>query len=236
MCNRVYLNVSYLEKEEVKKLGAKWNPERKQWYYIGKPEDYIKFAKWLFNIETHERIMILCDYVYIIEGKRECWKCGKETKVIGIGIEKFIEIYDTDEEDEEGNPIYGIKIQGFDNEKELYIGWCDEEKEIPSFLLKYLKENYTVKTGFSRIAGRSFANHCEHCGAIQGNNYIFDEFDTPFSLTECNFEKNIEKIKELKIKKIKLKENIGINFSYGISGDEYLYLKYGKVEEITIEN
>ena len=49
MNNLLYLNVPYSEKEEAKKLGAKWNPEKKKWYYNGNPENYIKFAKWLFK-------------------------------------------------------------------------------------------------------------------------------------------------------------------------------------------
>lgn len=30
---RIYLNVKYAEKEEAKKLGARWCPEKKSWYY-----------------------------------------------------------------------------------------------------------------------------------------------------------------------------------------------------------
>ena len=31
---RIYLNVPYEEKEEAKKLGAKWDPGRKKWYFL----------------------------------------------------------------------------------------------------------------------------------------------------------------------------------------------------------
>ena len=37
------LNVPFNEKDEVKKLGARWNPDIKKWY-IHKREDYYKFA------------------------------------------------------------------------------------------------------------------------------------------------------------------------------------------------
>ena len=40
------LNVPFNEKDEVKKLGARWNPDIKKWY-IHKREDYYKFAKWM---------------------------------------------------------------------------------------------------------------------------------------------------------------------------------------------
>ena len=29
---RVYLSVPYEEKDEAKKLGAKWNPQKQKWY------------------------------------------------------------------------------------------------------------------------------------------------------------------------------------------------------------
>lgn len=235
MNNLLYLNVPYSEKEEAKKLGAKWNPEKKKWYYNGNPANYVKFAKWLFNIEKQAEITILMDSIYIIEAKRICWKCKKETTVVGIAAEKFITIYDTECDDDNGNPIYNSEIIGFDDTtKGLYITWSDEEKDFPDFLLKYLKENYNVKTGFSSVVGKTFANFCEHCNALQGNNFLFHEVDSPFDLMECSLEGNIEKVKNLKIKKIKLENNIPIDFSFGFSGEEYLYLKYGNIEEIKL--
>lgn len=232
----LYLNVPYSEKEEAKKLGAKWNPEEKKWYYTGNLENYINFAKWLFDIKEQEEITIITDSIYIIESKIFCWKCKKETTIIGLAIEKFIRIYDTECEDEDENPIYEFNMIGFNNnDRGLYVTWIDDEKYFPSFLLNYLKKNYNVKTGFSKIAGKTFANYCEHCNIIQGNNYIFDEFDTPFSLTKDTFEDNIKKIKSMKIKKINLKNNLILNFSYSISGDEYLFLEYGNIEEIIIK-
>lgn len=235
MYNKLYLNVPYEEKEEAKKLGAKWNPNRKQWYYSGKPSEYIKFAKWLFDIETCSGVTIICDNIYILEAKMQCWKCKKEISVVGLGIEKFIEIYDTEENDEYGNPIYEERVFGFNNEKELYVTWVENEKECPNFLLKFLKENYNVKVGFSQIVGKTFANHCPNCNALQGNFFVFEEIDSPFSLLEGSEEGNIEKIQKMKIKKIKLDENFKSDFSYGFTGNEYLYLKYGKVEEINLD-
>ncbi len=44
--NRYYIKCPYKEKEEVKKLGAKWDSERKQWYYTD-PRNANLFQKWL---------------------------------------------------------------------------------------------------------------------------------------------------------------------------------------------
>ena len=48
---RIYANVPFKEKEEAKSLGAKWDAERKQWYFnydISLVDDnkYIKIRKW----------------------------------------------------------------------------------------------------------------------------------------------------------------------------------------------
>ena len=32
--DKIYLNVQYAEKEDAKKLGAKWNPKKKKWYIM----------------------------------------------------------------------------------------------------------------------------------------------------------------------------------------------------------
>lgn len=47
--NRYYINCPYKDKEEVKKLGAKWDSERKQWYYTDSRNSGL-FQKWLPKI------------------------------------------------------------------------------------------------------------------------------------------------------------------------------------------
>lgn len=81
------LNVPYIEKDKVKKLGANWNPELKKWYVKNK-EDYYKFVSW---IEPYGN-MVAIDELYLIEGIQKCFRCGKETRVIGFGIDKHFSI------------------------------------------------------------------------------------------------------------------------------------------------
>lgn len=42
---RVNLKVPFAEKDEAKKLGARWDPARKLWYVDGK-DDLTPFARW----------------------------------------------------------------------------------------------------------------------------------------------------------------------------------------------
>jgi hypothetical protein len=39
-----FLNVPYSEKDQAKKLGARWNPEKKKWYCYGSTNN---FKRWL---------------------------------------------------------------------------------------------------------------------------------------------------------------------------------------------
>lgn len=46
---KIYLNVPYEEKEEAKKLGAKWDNAEKSWYCTISPGENNKFKKWIPN-------------------------------------------------------------------------------------------------------------------------------------------------------------------------------------------
>lgn len=81
---RLFLNVPYSEKDEAKALGAKWNPKEKKWYINVPQEEYVKFSKWI--LRKSEDVIIATENLYIVEGARACWRCGKETKVVGLGI------------------------------------------------------------------------------------------------------------------------------------------------------
>ena len=82
----LFLNVPYGDKDEAKRLGARWNPELKRWY-VQKREDYPKFSKWILN----QGFIVVCDALYVLEGRQKCFRCGKETRVIGFALENFFE-------------------------------------------------------------------------------------------------------------------------------------------------
>ena len=83
----ILLNVPFSEKDEAKKLGAWWNPELKKWYVKDRNE-YIKLKKW---ISPRDSFFVVCDHLYIIQGENTCFKCGQKTRVIGYGIESYME-------------------------------------------------------------------------------------------------------------------------------------------------
>ena len=223
----LYLDVPYSEKEEAKKLGAKCNPKIKIWFADTPREKYVNFSKWI--LKDTDEALIATEYLYIIEGKRECWKCGKSTPIIGLGIGEFIHIFgESDKID------FEIIEDRIDIGEEVHLAWTNDENKIPAKLLNYLKEHYPVKTGYSNtVEGNYFANHCMHCGAIQGNWFIFDEPDSP--LSSCiDGDELIERMRRLTIKLIPIEDDLQLDWDIAFCSNDFAYLKYGKVVELIL--
>ena len=79
---RTELDVPFSHKDEAKALGAKWDRTKKIWYVPSgvNPEP---FAEWLPGVDRSDPS---APYIYLVLGKRECWKCHKETSVAAFGI------------------------------------------------------------------------------------------------------------------------------------------------------
>ncbi len=226
---RLFLNVPYNEKEEAKSLGAKWNATVKKWYVDLQPEEYVKFAKWIMK-DTDDAI-IATEYIHIIESVRECWKCKRLTRVIGLGIGEFIHIYG-----EIDDPQYEYIQDYIESGEEVSLAWVDKEDDVPPKLLSYIKDNYSVKTGYSKTIGeKCFANHCDCCGAIQGNWFLFNEPDSPLSSCAEGGEL-INRMKKIKVKGIPIDDNIQLNWNIGLCSNDYAYLKYGQYEELILSS
>lgn len=224
---KLYLNVPYAEKDEAKALGAKWNAKVKKWYIDVQPDEYVKFSKWILK-DTDDAI-IATEYIFVVESKQRCWKCGNATTVIGLGIGEFVHIYE-----EADAPQYEIIEEYFDSGEELHLAWVSSEDDIPLALLSYLKQNYSVQTGYSKtIGGKCFANHCECCGALQGNWFLFNEPDSVLS-PGIGGNELVERMSKLKIKGIPIEDDLQLNWSVGFCSNDYAYLRYGEFEELVL--
>lgn len=206
------LNVDYAEKDEARALGAKWNPELKRWYVDDK-NNYPKFKKWI--LKEKDSAVVVFDYFYIIEGKHNCFKCGKETKVIGFGLENYIQIYNDEE---------SISQSGF----ERFSGEINIASSIEPLspeLLAYLKEKYNYYLGYSKTTKSDYyANHCNYCNVLQGDFYLFNEIDSPFSVD------SIERAKGLILHKIILKNDLILEADIGYGSEDHLIKDYGQID------
>ncbi|MBR1723979.1 MAG: hypothetical protein IJ723_03035 [Ruminococcus sp.] len=207
------LDVPYEEKDEAKALGAQWKPEYKKWsVFFGK--DYKKFDRW---IPKDKGNIILCDYVYLIVGMHECFRCRKHTPVIGLGVEKFFVICDN----ADGSSIYKFNNDG--------IHICPFPSGMPNSITGYVAEKYNLRYDYSKTVRYSYlANHCSHCGIIQGDFYLFDEVDTPFFITEPS------DVKKLSFYKYKLPYDVICDASISYGSEDYLLKEYADVKDLIL--
>ena len=64
----LYLNVPYSEKDEAKRLGARWNPRVRKWFVDLPREQYARFAKWI--LRDTDGATIATEYLYLVEGRQ----------------------------------------------------------------------------------------------------------------------------------------------------------------------
>lgn len=211
--HRLYLNVPYSQKDEAKRLGAKWDGTVKKWYCDTRVayksiEGYFPFMRWILGDKNE--VFIARKNLYILESKKTCWRCKKQTKVVALGVRLFVNFEEDDGE------IYiddGYYYEHVGELQVICLAWVDNEEQIPPVLLKHLKENYNVKMAYSRTAGKCFANHCEHCGSIQGNYYLFSETDSPFMLEGISPGKFKEKIENLLLLDIAISDDLILDWT-----------------------
>ena len=211
----LYLDVPFSQKDEAKALGAGWNPEKKKWYVKDK-SNYHKFQKWIITDNKDGRIVV-CDYFYLVEGLRVCFKCEKPIKVVGFGIENFISFYDS-----EAYKYYKY----YDGE----IHIAEHFEPLPEVLLDYLKRTYNYYYGYSKATDSNYyGNHCNHCGILQGNFYLYNEVESPF------FVNNIEKSKSLKLYRIALPDDIIALVGVRFGSEDHLIKKHAKIVTLNID-
>ena len=211
------LNVPYAQKEEAKALGARWYPEGKKWVvYSKKYNDIIKFRKWL------DGSFIIRNELYIVEGKRVCWKCKKETPVICLAFKDYINL-----------DFPEIRGDSFILTSML--------SELPCEIFNYMTKKYFFKMTYSRTRNEMYcANCCINCNCIQGEFHLFEEFlDSPFyPMTE-------DSARELTFNRIKLPFDFSTEFEayLDFSEDDGLAIspndlvnKYSKFEELNLFN
>lgn len=199
----LFLEVDYDIKDKVKKLGAKWNPVVKKWY-VEKKEDYNKFAHYI--VKNYEDAIVVKDYIYLVISERSCWKCGKETKVIGLCIPKRTNYinsplfkWDNGEFDEESDE-YNYKKFNFPAEEFEIEDVTDYEiislGNISTKLLKIVEDKYNYKLKYSKTTKtKEYSNCCQHCDSLQGNYFLFNELDSPFIVTSTEMARNLTFVK-----------------------------------------
>ena len=177
---RTELDVPFSHKEEAKALGAKWDRTKKIWYVPSgvNPEP---FAEWLPGVDRSDPS---APYIYLVLGKRECWKCHKETSVAAFGIPYRID-------DDKGIAIAHAPNEAghitIDTANANALAIVPALGCVPGEIRDYLSKRCGYKPVGARASkAPSLGNTCTSCDALQGSRYLFEEPSSPFALTAIN--------------------------------------------------
>lgn len=202
----LFLNVPYAYKDTVKALGARWNPDAKKWF-VPKRTEYSKFLKWFPDSYG----LIVCDHIYIVEGKTECFKCGNSTRVVAFGVDYYCSY-------EKSEDFYSFSH----DTDEIHLAITLEN--LPVNVIQYLCQHYNYKMRTSKTTGITKLNYCcDHCDVLQGD-FFLKEPSSPFFILSS------EQACALKLYKIKLSEDFFTNDSLGYSSTDHLIKLYGKFQ------
>ena len=181
---RIDLQVPFAEKEDAKRLGARWDAEKKVWY-IPDGVDCAPLKKFLPHEPT---INIRSSNYYIAESSEACWKCNETTRVYGILLPAG---HETLEPIDEADAGFGSDDQFEEADFQVWLDSAESRRWVKSdepTIIHYvshiasnviahihrLTQNYRVD--FSKTTQSSYwMNHCEHCGMKQGDFAMYCE-------------------------------------------------------------
>lgn len=197
------INVPYNEKDIAKSKGAFWNTEQKTWFV----PDHMDINNFLHWIDT-KNVSTIAKSPFIAVNSKQCYKCTEITTVIALASDDF---YYLDYDDNDNEKWFQTQYFSFFH-MPVYIN-----TEVTSLLNKLFPQ---FKIGYSKaLGGRYWANHCEHCGALQGDWHMHSEPNGAFYPLE------IEECKQLTLIPINTNFYVELNAdtSWTSNADEILY-------------
>ncbi|PZP49410.1 MAG: hypothetical protein DI598_07925 [Pseudopedobacter saltans] len=198
------INVPYSEKDMAKSKGAFWDAEQKTWF-VPDHKDINDFIQW---IDTNASIIIKSPF-FIAINSRHCYKCAKPTTVIALASDNFYYLDDDNEENDNEKWIQEDYFSFFS--MPLYLN-----EEVRNVLNRLFPQ---YKLGYSKtVDGTYWANHCVHCGLLQGDFYLHSEPGEAF----CPV--SMEDYRQITLISIHTKFDIEINAgsSWASNADEIL--------------
>lgn len=166
---RINLQVPFAEKDEVKRLGARWDGAGKVWY-VPDGVDVQPFSRWL--PVANSDIGLRSISYYIAQCSKPCWKCGEETRIFGFLLPAGVEVLEPDDE-VEGREIWVT------NDDPIFVHYVTDI--LDSTIARMKSFSASFRLDFSNTTQDSYwMNHCDHCGMKQGDFQIYCEPDGAF--------------------------------------------------------
>lgn len=160
---RIDLIVPFAQKDEAKRMGARWDGDRKVWYA---PEnvDISALAQWL---PSEPDINVRSESYFIAQSTKPCWRCHDSTKVYGFVLPAGHEALMVDEEDDERDAWYRY-------DQPTIVHYVTDL--LPSVAARIGAHSGHYRIDFSKTTQSSYwMNHCEQCGIKQGDFEMYCE-------------------------------------------------------------
>ncbi|WP_313578120.1 DUF5710 domain-containing protein [Chishuiella sp.] len=200
------INVPYHEKDFAKSKGAFWDTKQKTWFVPDHHKNINYFLQW---IDTSKVSIIVKSPFFIAVNKRQCYNCPVLTTVITLASNNF---YNLDNDDDGEKWLLNDYFSFFNN---ISMINNDEVKNIINELFPFYKIGYS-KT----IKSEYWANHCENCGAIQGDFYLHSEPGGAF------FPMDIEDCERITLITIPTKFDVELNTGYTLASNSEQIVDY----------
>ena len=162
--SRIELRVSFSEKDEAKRLGARWDPTHKVWF-VSKQSDLVQFRRWFPPPPDCD---IRARSFGVAESSKPCWKCARTTRVYAIALPQSHSTREIIEIGEEDVEFWMVQ------DDPSFVSYLNAVIEPQAAMLREHAPLYFLD--FSKTTGSSYwMNHCEHCGMKQGDFEIHSE-------------------------------------------------------------
>lgn len=167
--SRLDLQVPFAEKDEAKRLGARWDSRQKAWYVPEGIEPTL-FNKWLPESQTPNVRAPRWDLAI---ASRECRRCGELTRVYAILLPSEHETLE--EEDDPAGDCW---------ERGEYAVLLSYVEAVPASVVAHLhmQAQHHYRLDHSQTTNSFYwMNHCEHCDAKLGD---FETIEEPGTFHE----------------------------------------------------
>lgn len=161
---RVDLHVPFAEKDEAKRLGARWDSQQKTWY-VPEGIEPTSFKRWLPESRPPN---IRAPRWFLASSTRECWCCKRSSHVFAIvlpaGYESLIV------EDDPADDYWEC------GERSTLLSYVGGVSASVASELRRRAPRYRIDC--SQGAHFYWMNHCEHCEAKLGDFETLEEVGT----------------------------------------------------------
>jgi len=159
------LNVPFHEKDDAKRLGARWDAVRKTWFLLD-CTDTAPFARWL---PQQSDINLRCTSYFIAQSVRACWHCDRDSHVFSFLLPRGHQTRQDSDESAQWEP----------QESEAIIYYITQIPESVQVQMRSVTGHY--RKDFSKTTQSFYwMNHCEHCAAKLGDFDTNNEFGVGF--------------------------------------------------------